>query len=98
MKLDIDITDSVRQIPAYQDTLGVRVCCDSLDVKVLACIVLDAGQEDQSRGRGMGVDGGEDLIRSDESVRSRLGLNKDHRVFRLEAMMSYLGLDSILQA
>jgi hypothetical protein len=46
----------------------------------------------------MGVDGGEDLIRSDESVRSRLGLNKDHRVFRLEAMMSYLGLDSILQA
>ena len=45
----------------------------------------------------MSVDGGEYLRGGDECVGRRFGFDEDHGVFGIEAMVSYLRLDGVLQ-
>ena len=51
----------MRQVPADDDPARARVLGDARDVEQLARVVLDAGQEEQGGGVGVGVDGGEDV-------------------------------------
>ena len=41
VQLEVNIANSVREVPAYQDAFGVRVGGDVGDIKVLAGVVLD---------------------------------------------------------
>ena len=70
-----DVADSVSQIPAYNDALCLRIGRDACYVKVLACVELDSGQEQQGGRGGVFVDDGEDVFRAKRRLSLRYWLD-----------------------
>lgn len=92
----LDVADGVREVPPDGgDAAGAGVGRDARDVEQLARVVLDPRQEEQGGGVGVGVDGGEDLVRGEvEGVRVRVDL--DEGGGRGEVVPLDLGGDGVL--
>ena len=91
------ITVRMGQIPSNEDTKGLGMCGDLLDVEKLPSIVLDAREEDKSSFISVLVDVRDDSLRGDLVFPIFWG-NENHGLLRVQAMPGDMGFDSVLSS
>lgn len=70
--------------------------CDSLDVKVLARIELNGGQQDKSSAGRILINDLDDLVCGKDWAIDIFGLNQHHSLVGVEFVVSDLRLDCVL--
>ncbi|KAA8631089.1 hypothetical protein SMACR_08947 [Sordaria macrospora] len=93
VKLELDVTRAVGQVPADNEAALLSILGDARNVEQLAGVVLDTRQEKQCRIFSMLIDRLEDLLRRQVKVLIRLNLH--HRLLGVQTMPFDLALESV---
>ena len=95
VELKLDVANRMSKVPTDHEAFGMCMSGNSLDIKELAAVILNPGEENQSGSRCMLVNDTKNLRRRKSSSGSDR-LDSDHGIGWIEAMAKNLRVNGVL--